>query len=184
LEELVKKGKVAGYKIRHAQMLLKADQGKQGPGWQDKQIAEAFGAHLTTVERLRKRLVEQGLKAALERNKRQNYTRKVAGYKIRHAQMLLKADQGKRGPGRQDAPPSVPDTCRPAAGHDADSNDAGPDGASSCLDSSPGHAARTGPDKGLLGITTLKATGATTLRAGRSHIAARQGRSERSLSLW
>jgi len=79
LEELVKKGNVAGYKIRHAQMLLKADQGKQGPGWQDKQIAEAFGAHLTTVERLRKRLVEQGLKAALERNKRQNYTRKLDG---------------------------------------------------------------------------------------------------------
>ena len=57
---LVKKGKVAGYKIRHAQMLLKADQGKQGAGWHDKQIAEAFGAHLTTVERLRKRLVEEG----------------------------------------------------------------------------------------------------------------------------
>ena len=27
LEELVARGKVAGYKIRHAQMLLKADQG-------------------------------------------------------------------------------------------------------------------------------------------------------------
>lgn len=79
LKELVKKGKVAGYKIRHAQMLLKADQGKQGPGWQDEQIAEAFGAHLTTVERLRKRFVEQGLEAALERNKRQNYTRKLDG---------------------------------------------------------------------------------------------------------
>lgn len=79
LKELVKKGKVAGYKIRHAQMLLKADQGKQDPGWQDKQIAEAFGAHLTTVERLRKRFVEQGLEAALERNKRQNYTRKLDG---------------------------------------------------------------------------------------------------------
>ena len=79
LKELVKKGKVAGYKIRHAQMLLKADQGKQSPGWQDKQIAEAFGAHLTTVERLRKRFVEQGLEAALERNKRKNYTRKLDG---------------------------------------------------------------------------------------------------------
>lgn len=79
LEGLVKKGKVAGYKIRHAQMLLKADQGKQGPGWRDKQIAQAFGAHLTTVERLRKRFVEQGLEAALERNKRQNYTCKLDG---------------------------------------------------------------------------------------------------------
>ena len=79
LEELIKKGKVAGYKTRHAQMLLKADQGKEGPGWPDKQIAEAFGAHLTTVECLRKRLVEEGLEAALERHKRQNYTHKLDG---------------------------------------------------------------------------------------------------------
>jgi len=79
LEGLVKKGKVAGYKIRHAQMLLKADQGKQRPSWHDKQIAQAFGAHLTTVERLRKRFVEQGLQAALEHHKRQNYTRKLDG---------------------------------------------------------------------------------------------------------
>jgi hypothetical protein len=79
LEGLIKKGKVAGYKIRHAQMLLKADQGRQGPEWPDKQIAEAFGAHLTTVERLRKRFVEEGLEAALERHKGQNYTRKLDG---------------------------------------------------------------------------------------------------------
>ena len=79
LEGLIKKGKVAGYKVRHAQMLLKADQGKEGPGWPDQQIAEAFGAHLTTVENLRKRLVEEGLEGALERHKRQNYTRKLDG---------------------------------------------------------------------------------------------------------
>lgn len=79
LEEVVKKGKVAGYKIRHAQMLLKADEGKQGPGWHDKQIAQVFDAHVTTVERLRKRLVEEGLEAALERHKRQDYTHKLDG---------------------------------------------------------------------------------------------------------
>lgn len=79
LAGLVKKGRVAGYKIRHAQMLLKADQGKQGPGWPDKQIAQAFGAHLTTVERLRKRLVEEGLEAALQRHQRRNYAHKLDG---------------------------------------------------------------------------------------------------------
>ncbi len=79
LQQLVKKGKVAGYKIRHAQMLLKADQGSHGPSWPDAQIAEVFAAHVTTVERLRKRFVEQGLDAALERNKRDNYTRKLDG---------------------------------------------------------------------------------------------------------
>jgi transposase len=75
LEGLIQKGQVAGYKIRHAQMLLKADQGKDGPGWPDQQIADAFGAHLTTVECLRKRLVEQGLDAALQRKKQASPSR-------------------------------------------------------------------------------------------------------------
>ena len=79
LQQLVKKGKVPGYKIRHAQMLLKANQGNKGPGWPDVQVAEVFAAHVTTVESLRKRFVEQGLEAALERNKRNNYARKLDG---------------------------------------------------------------------------------------------------------
>jgi len=79
LQQLVKKGKVPGYKIRHAQMLLKADQGNKGPSWPDVQVAEVFAAHVTTVERLRKRFVEQGLEAGLERNKRNNYARKLDG---------------------------------------------------------------------------------------------------------
>jgi len=79
LQQLLKKGKVPGYKIRHAQMLLKANQGNKGPGWPDVQVAEVFAAHVTTVERLRKRFVEQGLEAALERNKRNNYARKLDG---------------------------------------------------------------------------------------------------------
>lgn len=79
LQQLVKKGKVAGYKIRHAQMLLKADQGPYGPAWPDQRIAEAFGSDVATVERLRKRFVEEGLEPALERKKRQNYTCKLDG---------------------------------------------------------------------------------------------------------
>jgi hypothetical protein len=38
----------------------------EGSGWKDVQIAEAFDCHFTTVENLRRRLVEQGLDAALE----------------------------------------------------------------------------------------------------------------------
>ena len=79
LEGLVAKGKVAGYKIRHAQMLLKADEAEGGPAWQDARIAEAFGVHRTTVERLRKRFVEQGLETALEHQTRKNYRRKLDG---------------------------------------------------------------------------------------------------------
>ena len=79
LQELVKKGKVAGYKIRHAQMLLKIDQGKHGPGWPDERIAEALGSTSATVSRLRQRFVEEGLDVALGRKKRQNYTHKLDG---------------------------------------------------------------------------------------------------------
>jgi len=79
LQQLVNKGKAAGYKIRHAQMLLKADQSFNGPAWPDEQIAEAFATHVETVRRLRQSFVEEGLEATLERKKRQNYHRKLDG---------------------------------------------------------------------------------------------------------
>ena len=70
LEELVKKGKVAAYKRLHAQILLKADINEESAGWTDRRIKEAFNVTIRTIERLRKRLVEQGLEAALNRAKR------------------------------------------------------------------------------------------------------------------
>jgi transposase len=77
LRELVDKGKAAAYRRRHAQILLKADEGEDGPAWSDNQIAEAFEVHRTTVERLRRRCVEQGLTAALERQKRRRVRARV-----------------------------------------------------------------------------------------------------------
>ena len=65
LRALVKKGKAAAYRIKHANILLKAD--ADGPAWTDKRIAEAFGCHVRTVENVRCRCVLQGLEAALER---------------------------------------------------------------------------------------------------------------------
>ena len=55
-----------GYRIKYAHILLKADQGKDGPGWSDPKIAEAFECNLTTVCRLRKRLVEKGFDTVLQ----------------------------------------------------------------------------------------------------------------------
>jgi hypothetical protein len=71
LQGLLSKGRP--HQRRHAQMLLKADQGPSGPGWKDAQIADAFDCHITTVENLRRRLVEQGLDAALEHGNRGSY---------------------------------------------------------------------------------------------------------------
>jgi len=67
LNGLVKKGKTAAYKIRYANMLLKAD--TDAAGWTDGQIAEAFSAHKSTVAGIRQRFVEDGLESALGRKK-------------------------------------------------------------------------------------------------------------------
>ncbi|MGL4554202.1 MAG: helix-turn-helix domain-containing protein, partial [Gemmataceae bacterium] len=64
--ELARSGRAA-YKITHARILLKADAAAAGPGWQDEQIADALGVGTATVERLRRRSVEDGLQAALGR---------------------------------------------------------------------------------------------------------------------
>ncbi len=68
LAELIRKGKAAAYKIRHAHILLKAD--VDGLAWSDDQIGEAFSVHTNTVGSLRQRFVEQGLEAALNRKER------------------------------------------------------------------------------------------------------------------
>jgi len=74
LEDFISKGKRAAYKIKHANILLKAD--ADGPGWSDEAIAEAFSAHSHTVRNVRQRFVEQGLDAALERKKQDAPSRK------------------------------------------------------------------------------------------------------------
>ena len=67
LRSLVRVGKAAAYKIRHANILLKAD--ANGPAWKDEDVAEAFGCHVTTVENVRKRFVLDGFEAAVDRRR-------------------------------------------------------------------------------------------------------------------
>ena len=69
LKRLVNQGKSAAYKRRHAQILLKADVSENGANWTDLQISKAFDVSSRTVERIRQRLVENGLDAALSRAK-------------------------------------------------------------------------------------------------------------------
>jgi transposase len=77
LTEMVSKGKTVTYKIKHANILLKADE--NGPAWTDEKIAEAFSAHGDTVASIRQRFVEQGLEAALGR-KKQAYPSRTAKF--------------------------------------------------------------------------------------------------------
>lgn len=70
LGDVVRKGKAAGWKIQRAQALLKCDQGADGPGWIDDEIAEAFGCTGRSVENWRKQAVEEGPLSLLERKPR------------------------------------------------------------------------------------------------------------------
>lgn len=70
LREIVQAPRMDAYKRRHAQMLLKLDQGTEGPGWSDAQVAAAFDCTPRSAERLRERLVEQGFEKVLEHGNR------------------------------------------------------------------------------------------------------------------
>jgi len=67
LEKLVNTGRASAKKQTHARILLKADISAEGSGWSDRQICEALEVSSSCVERIRKRLVEEGLEAALNR---------------------------------------------------------------------------------------------------------------------
>jgi transposase len=75
LQELIAAGKAAARKLAHARILLKADAAPEGPAWTDARIADAVEVDVTTVERVRERLVEQGLDAALGRKKQDRPSR-------------------------------------------------------------------------------------------------------------
>lgn len=64
--KLLKKPTLSQRKRLHAQILLKADESKFGPGWNDKRIADAFETSISTVERTREKCVKHGIKIALE----------------------------------------------------------------------------------------------------------------------
>jgi transposase len=65
LGRLLGRGKADVRKLKHAQVLLKADEAEGGPGWTDERMAEALEVGLASVQRLRRRFVEEGLAAAL-----------------------------------------------------------------------------------------------------------------------
>ncbi len=69
LRGIVKKLKGTAQKVRRANILLKAD--IDGPNWTDAKIAEALSCRIRTVETVRQRLVTEGLKAVLNRKKRE-----------------------------------------------------------------------------------------------------------------
>jgi len=85
LQDVIRAERMVAHKRLHAQMLLKLDQGSDGPAWTDAQVAEAFDCRSRTAERLRERLVEHGFEGVLEHGNQGAYrVRKLDGVAEAH----------------------------------------------------------------------------------------------------
>ena len=77
LQALTRTGKTSGKRFLYARALLLCDKGPAGAGWTVARTAEAMGVTARTVEHLKRRFVEEGLTAALQRKRRQRPPREV-----------------------------------------------------------------------------------------------------------
>ena len=77
LESLTKKGKIEARRFKHARALLLCDAGPEGPAWKVADVADALGVTSRSLEHLKKRFVEEGMEAALERKPRERPPREV-----------------------------------------------------------------------------------------------------------
>ena len=86
LEQEVKTGQGPARQLTHARILLKADEGADGPGWSDEQIREALEVSVPTIERVRRRFDEHGLADAITRRAQPErpHKRKIDGEQEAH----------------------------------------------------------------------------------------------------
>ena len=76
LESLVRAGKSPAQLLTKARILLKADASEAGEAWSDSAISVALDTSINNIGRLRRRLVEEDLEAALKRKHNPNSARK------------------------------------------------------------------------------------------------------------
>jgi len=77
LEEISTKGKRAARTVLYARALLLLDAGEYGPKWLVVKVGEALGTTTRSLEHLKKRFVEEGLSAAIQRKKRVKPPREI-----------------------------------------------------------------------------------------------------------
>jgi transposase len=77
LESMTRRGKTHARRFIHARALLLCDAGADGPAWNVSDVATALGVTSRAIEHLKKRFVEEGIEAALERKPREKPPREV-----------------------------------------------------------------------------------------------------------
>ena len=65
LDRMVSSGKAAARKLVHARILLLADEGPGGPRCSDEEIVDTLNVGLSTLLRVRRRFVTEGLESAI-----------------------------------------------------------------------------------------------------------------------
>jgi len=77
LESMTRRGKTHARRFIHARALLLCDAGADGPAWNVADVATALGWSNRAGVHLKKRFVEDGLEAALERKPREKPPREI-----------------------------------------------------------------------------------------------------------
>ncbi len=77
LEAMTRRGKTHARRFIHARALLLCDAGSDGPAWNVADVATALGVTSRSIEHLKKRFIEDGFEAALERKPREKPPREV-----------------------------------------------------------------------------------------------------------
>ena len=77
LEAISTKGKRSARTVLYSRALLLLDAGEYGPKWFVEKVSEALGVTPRSLEHLKKRFVEQGLSAAIERKERVTPPREI-----------------------------------------------------------------------------------------------------------
>ena len=67
---IISKGKYVATKLKRAYIILGSDESEGGKKMTDEQISQAYGVWVRTVEKLRKRFVEEGFEIALNGRQR------------------------------------------------------------------------------------------------------------------
>ncbi len=99
LLKLTTTGKHAAYKVNHARILLKADVNQPDGGLSDQAIASALDVSIPTIERLRRRFVEEGLEASLSRQHGGGQHRRLDGKSEAHL-LAIACSEAPQGRGK------------------------------------------------------------------------------------
>lgn len=97
LKRLIASGIYKNTKQKRAQILLAADETKGGKKMKDEDISKAYDIRVKTVERLRKRFVEEGYGIALHGKKREVTKEKVFDSRVETKLIALRCSDTPAG---------------------------------------------------------------------------------------